>query len=105
MGGGLFAGGVFAVFLRRLVIYIFVALFIAVAAGSATFFMQTRSEYLRMREIEQQARERLEITRQRLAEQELTLERLRNDPAYVEMVIRRRLGYARPDELIYRFEP
>jgi cell division protein DivIC len=91
--------------LRRLVIFIFVLLFVAAAAGSATFFMQTRTEYQRMRAIEQQARERLEITRQRLAEQERTLARLRDDPAYVEMVIRRRLGYARPDELIFRFEP
>jgi cell division protein FtsB len=33
------------------------------------------------------------------------LERLRSDPAYVEMVIRRRMGYAKPDEFIFRFEP
>jgi cell division protein FtsB len=93
------------VFFRRLLISLFLLLFVAAGVVAATFFMQTRSEYLRMREIEQLARERLEITRQRLEEQETTLERLRNDPAYVEMVIRRRLGYARPDELIYRFEP
>jgi len=31
--------------------------------------------------------------------------RLRTDPAYVERVIRRQLGYAKPDEFIFRFEP
>jgi cell division protein FtsB len=40
----------------------------------------------------------------KLAEQELVLERLRSDPAYVERVIRRRLGYAKPDEFVFRFE-
>jgi cell division protein FtsB len=29
---------------------------------------------------------------------------MRNDPAFVETVIRRRLGYAKPDEFIFRFE-
>ncbi|MBP9914392.1 MAG: septum formation initiator family protein, partial [Opitutaceae bacterium] len=32
------------------------------------------------------------------------LDRLRNDPEYVEKVIRRRVGYAKPDEFIFRFE-
>jgi cell division protein FtsB len=32
------------------------------------------------------------------------LERLRTDPAYVEKVIRRKLGYARPEEYVFRFE-
>ena len=57
-----------------------------------------------MREIEKQGRERLAVAQQRLAEQERTLERLRTDPEFVEMVIRRRLGYARGDERIFRFE-
>jgi cell division protein FtsB len=32
------------------------------------------------------------------------LHRLRTDPAYVEMKIRQRLGYARPEEFIFRFD-
>jgi cell division protein FtsB len=39
----------------------------------------------------------------KLNEQEKILQRLRTDPDYVEMVIRRRLGYAKPDEYIFRF--
>lgn len=91
--------------LRRIVIVVYLCLFVAVAAGSATFFWQTRAEYMRLKEIENQSRERLVIAQQRLAEQERTLERLRTDPEFVEMVIRRRLGYAREDEQIFRFEP
>jgi cell division protein FtsB len=40
----------------------------------------------------------------RLEAQQKTLDRLRNDPDYVEQVIRRKLGYAKPDETVYRFE-
>jgi len=31
------------------------------------------------------------------------LERLRTDPEYVDKVIRRKLGYAKPDEFIFHF--
>ena len=40
----------------------------------------------------------------KLREQEKILDRLRTDPAYVELVIRRQLGYAKPEEMIFRFE-
>ena len=35
---------------------------------------------------------------------EASLRRLRTDPAFVEQQIRRNLGYAKPDEIIFRFE-
>lgn len=90
--------------LRRLIISFYVLLFVGVAVGSAGFLWQTREEYLRMREIEAQSRARLALAEERLREQRRMLDRMRNDPAYVEMVIRRRLGYAKPDEMIFRFE-
>ena len=58
----------------------------------------------RLREVEVQTRRHLAEVETRLAEQETVLERLRTDPAYVEMVIRRRLGYAKPDEFVFRFD-
>jgi cell division protein FtsB len=89
---------------RRLIISFYVLLFVGVAVGSAGFLWQTRAEYLRMREVEAQSRARLALAEERLREQRRTLERMRNDPAFVETVIRRRLGYAKPDEFIFRFE-
>jgi cell division protein FtsB len=44
-------------------------------------------------------------TNEKLIESQRILERLRTDPEFVEMFIRRRLGYAKPDELIYNFDP
>lgn len=91
--------------MRRLIIFFYLLLFLSLAAGSGVFFWQTRREYNRLLEMETKAKIRLAEAEQKLKEQEKILERLRTDPAYVEMVIRRRLGYAKPDEYIFRFEP
>ncbi len=91
--------------LRRLIIVFYLLLFVSLVAGSGVFFLQTRREYNRLLEMETRARQRLVEVEQKLKEQEKILDRLRSDPAYVEMVIRRRLGYAKPDEYIFRFEP
>jgi hypothetical protein len=40
----------------------------------------------------------------RLAEQEQFLSRLRTDPVLAEKVIRQRLGYGRPGEVVFRFD-
>lgn len=89
---------------RRFIISFYLLLFVSVAAGSAGFFWQTRAEYMRLKQIEADSRTRLAMAEERLREQQRVLDRLRNDPGYVEMVIRRRLGYAKPDEIIFRFE-
>jgi cell division protein FtsB len=36
---------------------------------------------------------------------QLRIDRLANDPAFVESVARRELGMVRPDELIFKFAP
>jgi cell division protein FtsB len=52
-------------------------------------------------------RAQLEATRDRLladnAELAAHTQRLQSDDAYLQRLIRRELGYARPDELVYRF--
>lgn len=90
--------------IRRLVIFTYALALVGAAVGSALFFWQTRREYTRLRAIEQRVEQRLAETELKLAEQEEILRRLRTDPAYVERVIRRRLGYAKPDEFVWRFE-
>lgn len=91
--------------LRRLIISFYLLLFLSLATWSGVFFLQTRREYKMLLASEAQSRQRLEEAQDKLREQERILDRLRNDPAYVEMVIRRRLGYAKPDEMVFRFEP
>lgn len=90
--------------LRRIIVTLYLLLFLAVGAASGLYFWEAREEYARLRELEAGNRRRLAEAEARLREQEKILERLRNDPVYVEKVIRRRLGYARPEEYIFRFE-
>ncbi len=91
-------------YLRRIIVTFYLLLFLSVGAGSTVFFWQTRQEYNQLKSIEAATQRRLNEAQDRLSEQERTLQRLRNDPAYVEMIIRRRLGFAKPDEFIFRFE-
>jgi cell division protein DivIC len=89
---------------RRLIITFYLLLFLSLAAGSGVFFWQTRQEYNQLLTAEARMKTRLAEAQHKLTEQERILERLRTDPAYVEMVIRRRLGYAKPEEKVFRFE-
>lgn len=89
---------------RRLIVMLYLVLFVGVAGASGIYFWEAWGEYAQLRDQEVATRRRLAETEARLQEQEKILERLRTDPVYVEKVIRRRLGYARPDEFIFRFE-
>lgn len=89
---------------RKLIIVVYLALFVLVGITSAGFFWQTRRELAQLKFQEARSRNRLGELQLRLSEQEKILQRLREDPAYVERVIRRRLLYAKPDEFVFRFE-
>ncbi|MFT3781679.1 MAG: septum formation initiator family protein [Nibricoccus sp.] len=90
---------------RRLIIFSYLLLFLCLAVGSGVFFLQTRREYQLLLKSEAESRQLLAEAQLKLREQEKILDRLRTDPAYVELVIRRQLRYARPDEMIFMFEP
>ena len=90
--------------LRPAIISFYLLLFLSIAAAAGVFFLQTRREYNQLLLSEAESRRQLGAAQQKLHEQERILERLRNDPSFVEMSIRRRLGYAKPDEMIFLFE-
>ncbi|MBK9989984.1 MAG: septum formation initiator family protein [Verrucomicrobia bacterium] len=90
--------------LRRVIITFYLLLFLSLAAGASIFFLQTRREYRQLLKSEAESKRLLAEAQLKLREQQRILDRLRSDPAFVEMVIRRRLGYAKPDEMIFRFE-
>ncbi len=90
--------------LRRIIVTVYLLLFLAVGAASGLYFWDAREEYDRLRQQQALSRRRLAEAEAKLKEQEKVLERLRNDPVYVEKVIRLRLGYAKPDEFIFRFK-
>jgi cell division protein FtsB len=89
--------------LHRLILLVSALACAGVIGLLGTVLVQTRAEYVQVQQAEVAARQRLAEVETRLAEQQIVLERLRNDPAYVERVIRSRLGYAKPDEFVFRF--
>ncbi len=90
--------------LRRVIVGIYFVIFLGVGLTSGVIFLQARAEYNLLKQQEETSRRRLAETEAKLREQEKIIDRLRNDPVYVEKVIRRRLNYAKPDEYIFRFE-
>ena len=90
--------------LRRLFLTLFVLLFAGLGVVVGLFFLDARDEYNRLKSIQLVNKRHLEEIQAELAEQQRILERLQTDPAYVERVIRRRLGYAKPEEYIFRFD-
>lgn len=89
---------------HRVIISLYLALFVGAGLVSGLFLWQASAEYSQLKRQEADSRQRLAEAEARLREQERILDRLRNDPEYVEKVIRRRLYYAKPGELVFRFE-
>lgn len=90
--------------LRRLIIPVYVVLMAAMALAAGSWFLEARAEYRQLKHTEAANRQILADAKARLQEQEVILQRLRTDPSFVEKVIRKRLGFAKPGEVIFRFE-
>jgi len=90
--------------LRRLIIPVYVALMATMALAAGSWFLEAQAEYRQLKQTEAANRQLLADAKARLLEQERILQRLRTDPAFVEKVIRKRLAFARPGEVIFRFE-
>jgi len=83
---------------------VYAALFLVVALWAGLFFLQMHRELAGLRAQEAENRRRLDAAEAKLKEQQEYLARLQQDPELVERVIRRKLGYARPEEFVFRFE-
>lgn len=65
--------------------------------------LKTHREYKNFKERENRIEAKLIQARKEFAQKEAYLSRLLDDPEFLERVVRERLGYARPDELLFRF--
>ena len=89
---------------RRAIILLYVVLLTVFGVGTGLLFMEARGEYNALKSKQAAVQRELVAARERLGEQELFLQRLRTDPVLVEKVIRQRLGYGRPGEVVFRFD-
>jgi len=90
---------------RRLIILLYVVLLSAFGVGAGALLLEARAEYGKLKQDQAASEAKLAAARLRLQEQQKILERLRTDPVYVEKVIRRQLGYAGADQIVFRFDP
>lgn len=88
---------------NKVITSVYVALFAGVAIWSGLFFLELYRDLSLLRAQEANNRRKLVEAQAKLAEQQRYLERLRHDPALVEEVIRKKLGYVREGEFIFRF--
>ncbi len=90
--------------LRQVILSLYVLLFAGLCVAGLVLFKDAHDEYSQLRSVEAANQGKLAEAQMRLKEQERVLDRLKNDPAYVDRVIRMKLGYSKPDEFIFRFE-
>ena len=90
--------------LRRLILSLYMVFIVGLGVAGAVYFLEARAEYDRLRAVEAENRRRLADAEARLRIQEKILDRMKNDPDYVEKIIKLKLGYLQPDEFIFRFE-
>jgi cell division protein DivIC len=88
---------------RRLILFLYGVVLTGLIVWAGAVFFESQAEYRQLKETQAGLQRRLAEARARLAEQERNLERLKNDPDYVEKVVRRRLHYVKPGETIYWF--
>jgi cell division protein DivIC len=91
--------------LRKIFFAAYAVLLAALLAVAGLYFVNTREEYNRLKLAQAENRRQLALLEKHLSEQQQILQRLRSDPAYVELVIRRNLGYAKPEDKIFTFPP
>lgn len=90
--------------LSRILLVILIVILSGVTTGLVLVWTQTRREYtaFEARRVESEAR--LSALREEREEKEAYLRAFLNDPEFVERVIRERMGYVAPGEIVFRFE-
>ena len=91
---------------RRLIVLLYVVLLTGFGAGAGALLLESQAEHDKLKQDQAASIAKLTAAKVRLQEQQRILERLHSDPIFVEKVIRKELGYARPGvgEVIFRFD-
>ena len=88
----------------RILLIGLIVILTAVTTGLGLVWNQTRREYEAFELRMQEARQRLTSLREEREAKEDYLRAFLSDPEFVERVIRERMGYAAPGEMVFRFE-
>lgn len=91
-------------FASRFLIIVLVALLSAVSTGLVIVWAQTQREYANFERKFHETDKRLVAMRTEREFKEAYLRAFLNEPEFVERVIRERLGYVEPGDVVFRFE-
>ena len=86
----------------RIILTVLICALLALIIFFSGLILQTYREYKNFKEREFRIEEKLIQARKEVEYKEMYLS-LMDDPDFLERVARERLGYARPDELLFRF--
>ena len=89
---------------RKLILGFYAALFVGVTLWAGVFFLQMQRDLAALKAQEMANERRLAEAEARFQAQEKYLDQLRHDPALIERIIRQKLGFAKAQEFVFRFE-
>lgn len=88
---------------ERVILLMLLGMLIVLVIFFSSLMLQTYREYKNFRAREVRIEAKLTQARKEFEQKEAYLARLLEDPEFLERVVRERLGYSRPDELLFRF--
>ncbi|MEN8661076.1 MAG: FtsB family cell division protein [Lentimonas sp.] len=88
---------------ERVILLMLLGMLVVLVLFFSSLILQTYREYKNFRAREIRIEAKLTQARKEFEQKEAYLARLLEDPEFLERVVRERLGYSRPDELLFRF--
>jgi cell division protein FtsB len=88
---------------ERVILLMLLGMLVVLVIFFSSLILQTYREYKNFRAREIRIEAKLTQARKEFEQKEAYLARLLEDPEFLERVVRERLGYSRPDELLFRF--
>jgi cell division protein DivIC len=88
---------------ERVILLMMMGVLLALIVFFSSLMVQTYREYKNFRVRELRIEAKLTQAQKEFEQKEMYLARMLEDPEFLERVVRERLGYARPDELLFRF--
>jgi cell division protein FtsB len=88
---------------ERAIVFMLLGMLCVLLVFFGGLVLKTHREYQNFKERENRIEAKLLQTRKEFDQKEAYLARLLDDPEFLERVVRERLEFARPDELLFRF--
>lgn len=88
---------------ERVILLLMMGILLVLIIFFSGLMVQNYREYKHFKDRQLRIEAKFIQARKELAQKEMYLARLLEDPDFLERVVRERLGYARADELLFRF--